>query len=85
MFITKSKKKSLYYNRSNSFLYANGIKIHFKAKDAETKPYLLCFGKIFKNVTIDNMKKPSLNTQISDSSADYNTTDLRDIVDIHKY
>ena len=45
MFITKSKKKSLYYNRSNSFLYANRIKIHFKAKDAETKPYLLCFGK----------------------------------------
>lgn len=43
------------------------------------------FRKNFKNFTIDNMKKPGLNTQISDSSADYNTTDLRDIVDIHKY
>ena len=34
----KKKKKKRYYNGSNSFLYANGMKTYqFKAKDSEIK------------------------------------------------
>ena len=49
---------SLYYNGTNSILYANGVNIYqFKAKQKS----------------------------ISNSVVDYNTIDVRDIIDIHKY
>ena len=46
----------LYYNVANSFLYANGVKIHqFKAKDSEMKIYPLCLGNVSPDSTIDNI------------------------------
>ena len=77
---------SLHNNGSKSFLYVNGVKIyHFKAKHSERKPYSLCFGNIFKKFTFDNMKKIRLDGYVYDFSVDYNTIDVSDIVDIHKY
>ena len=59
--LTGSEKRfilSLHYNRSDSFLFVNAIKIYqFKVKDSEIKPYPLCLGNISKDFTIDNMKK----------------------------
>ena len=58
---TQSEKKivlSLHYNGSNSFLFANAIKVfQFKAKDSEIKDYALYLGNISKDFTINNLKK----------------------------
>ena len=57
--LTGSEKRfilSLHYNRSDSFLFVNAIKIYqFKVKDSEIKPYPLYLGNISKDFTIDNM------------------------------
>ena len=59
--LTQSGKRfilSLHYNGSNSFLFVNVTRIYqFKAKDSEIKDYTLCLGNIFKDFTINNMKK----------------------------
>ena len=60
-------------------------KFPFKAKDSEKKPYPLGLGDISKDFTVDNMKKTGLNGYVCDFSIDYNTVDVSDIVDIHKY
>ena len=53
--------KSLYYNRTNSYLFVNGKEIiKFKAKDSEIVPYSLCLGNISKDWTKNNMKKQDL-------------------------
>ena len=40
---------SLYYNGSNSFLFANALKMHqFKAKDSEIKKISFVFRKYFR-------------------------------------
>ena len=61
---TESGKRfllSLYYYRSNGFLFVNATKIHqFNAKSSEVKPYILCLGNISKDFTIDNMNKTGL-------------------------
>ena len=49
---------SLYYDESNSFLFANAAKVyHFKAKNSEIKYYVLCLSNILKDFTINNMNK----------------------------
>ena len=45
----------------------------------------MCLGNIAKDFTVDNMKETGLNGYLYDFSADYNTTDVIGIVDIHKY
>ena len=61
---TESGKRfllSLYYYRSNGFLFVNATKIYqFNAKSSEVKPYILCLGNISKDFTIDNMNKTEL-------------------------
>lgn len=58
---------NLRYNRSNSFLYVNGIKINqFKAKYSEITVYPLCLGSISKDFTNDNMKETRLNGYVYD-------------------
>ena len=50
----------LHYNGSNNFLSLNAtiaLAYQFKSKDSEIKDSILCLGNIFKNFTIDNMKK----------------------------
>ena len=49
---------SLYYDESNSFLFANAAKVYqFKAKNSEIKYYVLCLSNILKDFTINNMNK----------------------------
>ena len=51
-------RQSLHYNGANSYLFVNGKEIiKFKAKDSEIIPYSLCWGKISKDWSHDNMKK----------------------------
>ena len=59
-----TKKKSclsLHYNGANSYLFINGIEIiKFKAKDSAIVASPLCLGNIFKDWSIDNLKKLDL-------------------------
>ena len=49
----------------------------------------MCFGNISKDVTVDDIKKSGLNGYVNESlvnmSVDYNSIDVDDIIDIHKY
>ena len=58
---TESEKTfvlSLHYNRNNSFLFVNTVKIYlFRAKDSKIKLYPVCLGNISKDFTLDDMKK----------------------------
>ena len=77
---------SLHYNGANSYLFVNGTEIiKFKAKDSEISAYALFLGKISKDWTNDNMKKPGFNGYIFDFSTDYNAIAVFDILGIHKY
>ena len=62
-FTEKNKKfcLSLHYNGANSYLFVNGTEIiKFKAKDSEIVATPLCLGNIWKNWSVDNMKKLDL-------------------------
>ena len=86
---TKKIKKiclSLYYNKENSHLFVNGTEIHkFKSKDSVIFAHSLCFGKISKDWSVDNVKKAGLNGYVYDFSVDYDAIALDNILDIHKY
>ena len=45
----------------------------------------LCLGNSSKDWSTDNMKKMRFNGYIYDFGVDYDTTDVDDIKDIHKY
>ena len=75
---------SLHNNRSNSFLFVNGVRMYqFKAKDIKLHPLFL--GNISKDLTFNNMKKTGLKGAVNLFSVDYNAIDINDILDIHKY
>ena len=77
---------SLHYNGTNSYLFVNGAEIQrFKAKDSEIVASPLCLGNIFKDWSADNLKKTGFNGYIYYFSVDYDSTDVDDIKDIHKY
>ena len=78
---------SLHYNGANSYLFVNGTEIiKFKAKDSEITPYQLRLGNISKDCSVDNIKKTGfINGYIYDFSVDYDTIEIFDILDIHKY
>ena len=77
---------SLHYTRANSYLFVNGTEIYkFKAKDSEIVASPLCLGNISKDWSVDNMKKTGFNGYVYDFSADYDSTDVDDIKEIHKY
>ena len=84
-----TKKKfclGLHYNEANSYLFVNGTEIiKFKVKDFEIVATPLCFGKILKNWSVDNMKKAGLNGYVYDFSVDYDAIAVDDILDIHNY
>ena len=64
----------------------NGIEIYkFKAKDSEIVTMTLCLGNISKDWSADNMKKTGFTGYVYDFSSDYDSTDVDDIKDIHKY
>ena len=77
---------SLHYKRANSYLFVNGTEIYkFKAKDSQIVASPLCLGNISKDWSTDNMKKTGFNGYVYDFSVDYDSTDVDDIKDIHKY
>ena len=86
---TVTKKKcclSFHYNGANSYLFVNGTEIYkFKAKDSQIVASSLCLGNISNDWSTDNMKKTGFNWYVYDFSVDYDTTDVDDIKDIHKY
>ena len=76
----------LTYNRANSYLFVNEKEIHkFKAKEPEILASPLCLGNISKDCSIVSTKKPGLNGHVYDFSVDYDSADVDDIKDIHKY
>ena len=86
---TKVKTKfclNLHNNGDDSYLFVNGTEIHeFKAKDSVIVPNNLCLGNAFKDFSASNMKKNGFNDYNYDFSVDYNSTDVDDIKDTHKY
>ena len=80
--VTKNKIcLSLHYNGANSYLFVNGTEIiTFKAKDSKIVASPLCLGNISKDWLVDNMKRTGFTGYV-----DYETTDVDDIKDIHKY
>ena len=73
-------------NGASSYLFVNGTEIYkFKEKDSEIVASPLCLGNVSKDWSTDNMKKTGFNGYIYDFSVDYDTTDIDDIKDIHKY
>ena len=76
----------LLYNGVKSYLFINGVKIHkFKAKYSEINVAPFRLGSISKDFSIDNIKKTGLCGYIYIIIFDYNSTDLDDILDIHKH
>ena len=77
---------SLHYNGVNSYLFVNDTETYkFKAKDSAIVASPLCLGNISKDWSTNNMKKTGLTGYVYDFSADYNTSTVDDIKDIHKY
>ena len=67
-------------------MLVNGTGIYkFKARDSEIVASPLCLGNISKVWSTDNMKKTGFNGYVYDFSVDYDSTDVDDIKDIHKY
>ena len=85
--VTKKKLSlRLHYNGANSYLFVNGTEIYkFKTKDSAIVVSPLCLGNISKDWSIDNMKKIEFNGCVYNFSVDYDSTNVDDIKDIHKY
>ena len=67
-------------------MFVNGTEIYkFKAKDSEIVTTPLCLGNISKDWSVNNMKKSGFNGYVYYFSVDYDSTDVDDILDIHKY
>ena len=75
----------LYYG-VNSYIFINGIEIYkFKAKNSEINTASLCLGNVLKDFSVDNMKKTGLYRYACNFSVNYDSIDVDDILDIHKY
>ena len=85
--VTKNKFcLSLRYNGTSSYLFVNGTEIYkFKAKYSDIVASPLCLGNISKDWSADNMKKTEFNGYVYDFSVHYDSIDVDDIKDIHKY
>ena len=77
---------SLDYNGANSYLFVNGTEIHkFTEKNSMIVPNNLCLVNFSKDFSASNIKKGGFNGHICDFSVDYDSTDIENIKDIHKY
>ena len=76
---------SLHYNGSDSFLFVDATKIYqFDAKDLEIKKNSLRLGNIWKDFTIDNMRKTRLKESVNFFSVDYRSINTDEILDIYR-
>ena len=70
----------------NSYIFINGVEIYkFKAKDSEINAAPILLDNVSKYFSADNMKKKELYGYVYDFSVDYDTVDIDDVLDIHKY
>ena len=77
---------SLHCNGANSYLFVNGTEIYkFKAKDPQILVDPICLGNIWKDRSVDNMRKTGFTDYVYDFSVDYDPIDVDDIKDIHQY
>ena len=77
---------SLHYNGVNSYLFVNGVAIcKFKAKDSEINSYPIGLGNISKDFLTDSMENTGLYGYICDFSVHYESINIGNISDIHKY
>ena len=85
--VTKNKFcLSLHYNGANSYFFVHGTEIiKFKAKHSNIVASPLCLGNIYKDWSVDDMKKTGFTGYVYDFSADFNVVTLDDIKDIHNY
>ena len=71
---------SLHNNEADSYLFVNGVEIYtFQEKDS------LCLGNVYEDFSADNMKKTVFCRYVNDCSVDYDTTDVANSLDVHKY
>ena len=78
----------LHNNGSNSFLFVNATKSYqVKAKGSKIKDCKLCLGNVWKDFTINKMKKKKnrIKRNCNFFSVDFNPIDTNEILDIHKY
>ena len=77
----------MYYNAGNSYLFVNGHEIFiFKADNKNVDfPTQFCLRSISNGFSATESRKVSLNGNEYDFSADYNSIDKTDILNIHKY
>ena len=74
----------LRYNGANSYIFVNGVEIYkFKAKDSQIKAVPLRLDNVSKDISDDNMKR--LDICRYEFSIDYDSIDVADILDIHKF
>ena len=87
--LSEQQKKfclDLHYNWANSYVFVNGIEIYkFKAKKSEITAVPLCSGNVSKNFSTDNVKNTGIYRYVYDFSVDYDSTNVANILDIHKY
>ena len=85
---TQSERRfvlSLHYNGSDRFLFVDATKIYqFDAKDLEIKKNSLRLGNIWKDFTIDNMRKTRLKESVNFFSVDYRSINTDEILDIYR-
>ena len=86
---TAANKKfvlSLHYNGDDSYLFVNGKReLKSKAKDDQIVKEILCLGNISDDWTAANAQKTGLWGEIYDFAVDYNSTNIGDIYNIHRY
>ena len=77
---------SLHFNGANSYLFVSGAEIYkFKAKDSEVAVGPVSLGNISKEWSVDNMKKTGFTGYVYDFSVDYDSVEVDDIKNVHKY
>ena len=59
--------------------------LKFKAKDSDKTASPLCFSYISSDFSVDNMKRTGLYGRVYDFLVDYNSIDVDDVLNIHKY
>ena len=57
----------------------------FKAKDSEVSASPLCLGKVLKDLSTDILKNTRLHWYIYHFTVDYDSKNVADILNIHKY
>ena len=76
----------LHYNMVNSYTCVNVVKIYkWKAKDSEISADLLCLCNCSKRFLVDNIEKTGLYGYFYDFSVDYDSIDVDNVLDAHKY